>query len=465
MSNFLSNFTSDNYQNKKPKDQKKSSDLVDGQAIGQQEASEALHKKQVDENTGEAKQVTPGEKTVASPTAKEMAKPVSDDLLVKDTAFAKKKLLKRLCFGIVTLLILSCIFGFYYNQTHIKLPDFTGKPVSTAQTWADKHKITLNVKRLYDFDKKVNTVIKEPDKHTVIAKKKVVNLTVSLGADPKTKIKLPDFSKLSLAQARVFIKKEKLANTIIQLDYSETIATDSYIKQEFANQSLTSENFKREDNLTLFYSKGKEPVVKNIDVPDFSTQTKEQIDKWSKDKGVKIDFQTEGSNTVEADKVIAQSVAKGEKVSKADTIIVKRSLGKPLIVPDFSVLSFEEASAAGKELPVTVKQVYSESVAYGGFIDQSTRAGTQYFAKDNVPNISVVFSLGQVYIKDLTGQTQGDLQATFYNEYTAKGAPITYQVRYVDSSETKGVVVGQSSLNEAVPLNSHVIVMVSNGKR
>lgn len=464
MSNFLSNFTSDNYQKKPHKNQKKSSDLVESQAIGEQKETEALHKKQGDENTCEAKQVSPNDQTVANPATKEMAKTASDDLLVKDTAFAKKKLLKRLCFGAVTLLILGCICGFYYNQTHIKLPDFTGKPVSRAQTWADKYKINLDVKRVYNFDKKVNTIIKEPDKHKVITKKKVVDLTVSLGANPKTKIKLPDFSKLSLAQARKFVKKEKLDNTTIQLDYSETIAKDSYIKQEFTNQSLTSENFKREDNLTLFYSKGKELVVKNIDVPDFSSQTKEQIDKWSKDKGVKIDFQTEGSNTVEVDKVITQSVAKGEKVSKADTIIVKRSLGKPLIVPDFSEFSFEEASAAGKELPVAVKQVYSDSVAYGGFITQSISAGTQYSAKDNIPNISVFFSIGQVYIKDLTGQTQGDLQATFYNEYTAKGAPITYQVQYVDSSETKGVVVGQSSLNEVVPLNSHVIVMVSNGK-
>lgn len=44
MSNFLSNFTSDNYQNKPPKDQKQSSDLVDSQAIGQEEKSKALHK-------------------------------------------------------------------------------------------------------------------------------------------------------------------------------------------------------------------------------------------------------------------------------------------------------------------------------------------------------------------------------------------------------------------------------------
>lgn len=120
MSNFLSNFTSDNYQNKKNLKIKKSSDLVDGQAIGQQEASEALHKKQVDENTGEAKQVTPGEKTVASPTYKEMAKPVSDDLLVKDTAFAKETVKTSLFWYRHSIDFGVKHFGFYYNQTHIK---------------------------------------------------------------------------------------------------------------------------------------------------------------------------------------------------------------------------------------------------------------------------------------------------------------------------------------------------------
>lgn len=59
--------------------------------------------------------MTPNSKT-AIPAAKEMAKPVSDDLLVKDTAFAKKKLLKTSLFWCRILLILGCIIGFYYNQ-------------------------------------------------------------------------------------------------------------------------------------------------------------------------------------------------------------------------------------------------------------------------------------------------------------------------------------------------------------
>jgi serine/threonine-protein kinase len=44
--------------------------------------------------------------------------------------------------------------------------------VSTAQTWADEHKVKLEVKRVYDFDKEANIVIKESDKNRTISKKK-----------------------------------------------------------------------------------------------------------------------------------------------------------------------------------------------------------------------------------------------------------------------------------------------------
>lgn len=459
MSDFLSNFTSDTYQKTgKQVQEKESSDQVKSQVAEIKEHSDHDQQKLVEQNSSKPKKDSSIKQVV-----KESQNLANDKLLVKDMTFAKKKRLKRLFISVITAAVLACIFAFYYHQTHIKLPDFTGKTVSTAQTWADKHQIKLTVKRIYDFDKKVNTIINIPDKNKVLPKKKPVDLTVSLGPNPKTKIKLPDFGKLSVEQARAFIKKEKLENTTIQLDYSETIAKDSYIKQVFTNDSVTSEKFKREDNLTLIYSKGKEPIIKNIDVPDFSSQTKEQISSWSKEKGVKIVFESEGSNTVEVDKIISQSIAKGQKVSKADSIIVKLSLGKPMIVPDFSKFTFDESSSVGKELPVSVKQVYSDTVPYGGFISQSISAGTQYFVKDSIPTISVAFSLGRVYIKDMSGQTEGDLQATFYNDYTTKGASITYQVQYVDSSETKGVVVGQSILNEFVPLNSYVTMMISNG--
>ncbi|MDR1606589.1 MAG: PASTA domain-containing protein [Streptococcaceae bacterium] len=436
MSDFLSNFTTDNYTKEQALEQ-----TVD-------QTAEQSDNQPTDQPAEPEKQ----------PTG------VKDRLLVKDQSFARKKWLKQWLIGGISLLAVIGIFCFYYRQTHVKLPDFTGKSISTAQIWADQHKVKLAVKRVYNFDHQVNVVIKAADKNRTIAKHQTVNLTVSLGADPKAKIELPDFTKLSLDETRKFIKQNKLDNTTLQLDYSETVAKDSYIKQAFANPAVSPDNFKRQDNLTLHYSKGKEPIVQNIDVPDFSGQTKEQIKTWSQEKGVKVAIEMEGSQTIEADKVITQSVAKGQKVSKADTIVIKLSLGKPIVVPDFSQFSFDEANSAAKELPVIAKQVYSDTIAYGGFIGQSVGAGTQYFAKDTLPDVTVTYSLGRVYIKDLAGQTEGELQATFYNDYRSKGANISYRVQYVTSSETKGTVVGQTALNEFVPLTYTVTVKISNGQ-
>jgi serine/threonine-protein kinase len=484
MSDFLSNFTNDKYKadaDQKIAEESVKSDVTEAKAAPLVQANEEIETtsvSQVSEAVADAPVALAVEESAEERIERliekgkrergeiepKVSEEKSDDLVVKDQTFAQKQKRKKIMIGGSAVLVVLGISWFYYSQTHIKLPDFTGKEVSTAQTWADEHKIKLDVKRVYDFDKKVNTVIKEESKNRTIAKSKTVKLTVSLGADPKTKIDLPDFSKLSVGEARDFIKKNKLENTTVQLDYSETVANDGYIKQEFANKDVTAETFKREDNLTLHYSKGKEPIEKNIDVPDFANKTEEEIKTWSKDKGVKVDIVGEGNATIAADKVISQSVKAGEKVSKADTITVKLSLGKPMAVPDFSQFTFEESGSASKDLPVTPRQVYSDTVPYGGFISQSVAAGTQYFAKDTIPDITATYSLGRVYIKDLAGQTEGELQATFYNDYRSKGADITYQIQYVTHSATKGTVVGQSVLNDFVPLSYRIIVQISDGR-
>lgn len=463
MSDFLSNFTNDKYKKGQKSEANKTDEIDDQAGRPQDQANQAAEKKtRIATRQKETRKIH--QVLISDSEGEETSATHSEQLLVKDQSFAKKKRIKQLIIGFSTVFGVILIAWFYYSQTHIKLPDFVGKEVSKAQSWADQNKVKLDIKQVYDFNQKANIVLKEADKNKRIAKKKKVQLTVSMGANPKEKIELPDFSAVNVEQARTFVKDNKLENTTIQLDYSETVGEDTFIKQEFSNKNVTNSTFKREDNLILHYSKGKEPIEKNIDVPDFSTQTKEQIESWSSDKGVKVTTEYEGSETVETDKVISQSVAKGEKVSKADTITIKMSLGKPMIVPDFSKFTFDESSSAAKELPVLSKQVYSDTIAYGGFISQSVPADTQYFTKDTIPDIIATYSLGRVYLKDLAGQTEGELQGTFYNDYLSKGANITYQVQYVTSGETKGTVVGQSVLNEFVPLTFSVDVQISNGQ-
>ncbi|MEI5994584.1 hypothetical protein A5880_002170 [Enterococcus sp. 4G2_DIV0659] len=84
-------------------------------------------------------------------------------------------------------------------------------------------------------------------------------------------------------------------------------------------------------------------------------------------------------------------------------------------------------------------------------------------SKDEL-KVKVYYSAGQPYLKDLRGNTlEGDLQKQFYDEFQSKGATIQYNVRYVDSAEPKGTVVGMSAYNIFVPLEYTVDLDISLG--
>jgi eukaryotic-like serine/threonine-protein kinase len=178
MSDFLSNFTNDKYKKTVADHQDVASDVettvseVDTSSF-EQTASETFEATtEVGNELSENEIDSNSESTSTNLTTSTHEE---DDLLVKDQSFAKKQKMKRGIIACVSILAVIGISWFYYGQTHIKVPDFIGKSVSTAQTWADEHKVKLDVSRVYNFDEKVNQVIKATDKNRTISKKKRLN--------------------------------------------------------------------------------------------------------------------------------------------------------------------------------------------------------------------------------------------------------------------------------------------------
>ncbi|MCJ1969492.1 hypothetical protein [Pseudolactococcus carnosus] len=60
--------------------------------------------------------------------------------------------MKRFIIGGASCLAVASICLFYYKQTHVTLPDFTNKPVSKAQAWADDNQVKLVINRVYQLD-------------------------------------------------------------------------------------------------------------------------------------------------------------------------------------------------------------------------------------------------------------------------------------------------------------------------
>lgn len=448
MSDFLSNFNQSNYDETK---EKKSTDHQP--KVGDEKQS----------NPSKNETFGPKNQTNNDNTTKTRSKPLEDGTEFDPTYHQKKKK-KQLLIGIGTLVAICLLYFIYYQQTHVKLPDFNGKDLAEVRTWTTENKVKLKVEQEYNLDADANKIIAQKEKkNSKIKKGSEVTVTASLGPDPEEKLKLPDFMSMKKDEVEKWIKEHKAENVSIIDEYSEAKPKGEATRFEIVNKDVTKENYKRKDKANMYYSKGKETFEKNIAVPDFKNKMKSEVESWAKTNEINVTYEESSSADVPADSIISQSIEKDQKIAKKDSFTVTVSLGKGFVVPNFAEYTAEEASTAANGLEVQAKAIFTENTPYGQLISQSVAAGTELTNKDDL-KIKVLYSAGQPYLKDLRGNTlEGDLPKQFHDEFQSKGANIKYTVRYVDSAEPKGTVVGMSAYNLYVPLNYTVALDVSLG--
>lgn len=387
-----------------------------------------------------------------------------EEMTETDPTFKNKQKKKYILIALGLIVLSITIFLIYYQLTHVMVPNFEAKELSEVREWTSENNVKLEVKQKYDFDKDVNSIIHQSVKNRKIKKGSQLTVDASLGPDPEESLSLPVFKELSLDEAKLWIKEHKADNLAIIEEYSESINTGDFIKFEMTTKDVKPEDYKRKDKAKLYFSKGKEVFEKDISMPDFANKTKEEVNEWAKKNEISLKVEESDSDSVENGKVISQSISKGTKVAKKETLTVVISAGKAIVVPDFSQFTSDEAEGKAGGFQVQIKQSFSDAVPYGRFISQSIEVGKKFSEKDAKPAIQVVYSIGKPFIKDLRNNTlEGDLPKIFFDEYQAKGANITYEVHYVDSSVTKGTVVQMSSYNEFIPINSIIQIGVSKG--
>lgn len=463
MSDFLSNFTKNNYDGQKKETAKKTSEPEEN--LEETVSAEPVEEKKVSE---------PIKETPPSKEASRKAKPKSEEKMVSrfqteetefDPTYQKRQRKKYLFIGLATVLAAIALFFTYYQLTHVKVPDFVKKEISEVRTWGTENGVVIKVDQEYDFDTEVNNVISQavaPDKK--IKKGKTLTIKGSLGADPEEKIALPDFKSMDKTSASDWIAEHKAENITLLESFDDKVAKDEFIKQEAANKELKLEDYKRKDRLTIYYSKGKEVFEKNIEVPDFKGKALSEVTDWTKKNEVKLKTIKDFSNDVAVDTVISQETGKGTKIAKHEEIVVHISKGKAIVVPDYATYTMEEASSIESKVPVMIKNLFSSDVPYGQFISQSVEPGKEYTEGDTIPPVEVVYSQGRPYMKDLRGNTnEGDLPKLFFDEYQSKGAYIYYTVYYVDSSEPKGTVVEMSQYGQFLPIEATISIGISLG--
>ena len=378
-----------------------------------------------------------------------------------DVKYKKKKKKQKIILIVLTFVLILISFLTYYQLSRMLMPDFTGKSITEVNKWAAKNKINVETKQSFSLEVEKNHVIEQSVKaNQKVKKNSEITFTLSQGGNPDDIVALPDFKSMSEQQVEDLIKKEQLENLTLVTEFSEEVPSGQFINEELANEG-TRDTFKRADNGKIIFSKGKEVYKKDISVPDFSGKTQTEVESWAKTNEIELDIKKVASETIQNGQIVKQSIAPKEKVAKKTKMSIEVSGGKGIYVPDFSKLTKETAATQGN-LQVTVEERFSEEIPYGQLISQSKEIDEELTEADDL-KVDVVYSAGKPYLKDLSGEIEGDLQKIFFEEFHSKGANINYVVNYVNSELPKGTVVNSDAYGTYLPLDYTVTVNISLG--
>ncbi|MEI3605873.1 PASTA domain-containing protein [Pseudogracilibacillus sp. SE30717A] len=464
MSDFLSKFNKDKYQDMVNEQEDKNIKDEKVKKTENQEETDSQHKQEEQASAADLEKTVPELDTSPKlkPTfSRSSRRQDAEEEVEIDLDYQKKKRFRM--WLIIAGSVLACLllFFIYHLLVHVKVEDFADKPVSDARAWAKENDVEIELEQEYSMEHDANDIISQsvpPGKK--IRKGKTLQLVSSLGPDPEENIPLADFSKMNREEAETWIDENKAENLQLVAEYSDDIKEGKFIKFTIKDSDIDESEYKRKDSAAVYYSKGKEVFEKNITIPDFTGTPKEEVEKWVETNEIDMTYKEAGSDDIEAGHIISQSEKANEMIAKRDKMEVVVSLGEAVVVPNFWGLTAEEATSNYPDLDVTVKHVFNAEAPYGTLISQSVKADTKLTEKDN-KSVTVTYSQGRPYLHDFRGQLEGDLPRLFYEEYQSKGANIKYIVKFVDSPEVKGTVVGMSNFNEFVPMTYTVEIHIS----
>ncbi len=318
---------------------------------------------------------------------------VTEHEAVVDKSYFKKKLLTG---GIaaLTVIVLACLaVVLIWRARLVTVKDFTGRSAAEMRKWAAEYGLVLDEQNIYSEDVSEGLILTQDIREgTKLSPKSVIAVTVSSGVDPQALLEVPDLESMTGAQVREWINKHKLSATKIVEAASETVARGHVIEYRFGSVSVDRTNFRRGDSLTVYVSTG--------------------------------------SRTTDP--------------------------GSSVRVPDYSKIGKNAAADYDKNVKVTVREVYSTDVPFGGFVSQSVTAGER-ISKDTT--VVVCYSVGKPLLAELKGKSEGELAEIFY-KFNQSGANLTYRVEYVTRPAPRGQIVGASRSNEYVSVGEEIVIYV-----
>ena len=380
-----------------------------------------------------------------------------DHLVVEDKSYHKRKMAKWGIIGATTVALGVLIFFGIRMLGSVEVMDFSGTTWQSATQWGIQHRITLQQNNEYSIEYDEGVIFGQNiEPGTSIQSGSVLILDVSLGPDMTEVLDLPNFEDMTTGEINTWRTQNRIGNAVqVREESHETIEAGRFISLEHP-PAVDLAHFTRRDNLTLTMSSG----PRTFTMPNFVGRNQQDVEEWADENDVPVTFETVNDASAEVGVVLEQSIEARARFTLQDNLVITVSAGEAVIVPNFSLLSQEDAAEV-EGLTVVRRDRFSATVPFGRVIEQSIPAGTELL--DENPTVTVIYSLGRPFIDNLIGQSESVLARLFFENFVSKGANVTYTVRYVDSYEPRGQIINMSRFAEFIGMNDHITIDVSRG--
>ncbi|HHV72240.1 MAG TPA: Stk1 family PASTA domain-containing Ser/Thr kinase [Clostridia bacterium] len=221
----------------------------------------------------------------------------------------------------VGIILLFTVPNLFYVP-NVEVPDLIGKTLAEAQELLAKEKLSLSIIR-EEYSKELpaqSILYQDPAPKETVKQGRTVQVIVSRG--PKI-IKVEDVTNKPLRDAKVILNGQNLEIGKISYSYHPEIPAEYVIEQNPKNGTDVLEG----TEVDLKVSKGSEEVL--IEVPNFLNQPLDNVLKEIENLGLKVGrIDQQVNSTVQAGRVISQSVQPGEKVAAGKIIDLTVSKGE-----------------------------------------------------------------------------------------------------------------------------------------
>lgn len=364
--------------------------------------------------------------------------------------------------GAVAVVIIIFMSWFFFFRGITRMPDMTNWSQFQVDDWANTNKVKVDYEYEYHNSISDRYVIKQSISVNIKVKKNDdLTITLSEGPNPNDLVSVIDLSNATDNDIQNWIETNQLKNVRLNYGYNPLVPEGHIISYEFKSGSESS--FKRKDELVIEISKGTSTNQDKVTLPDLTKMTLSEALAWGESNHITIKTNYVYSNFVSADTILKQDINSGTKVGSNNIINLTISLGKQIIVPDFSKLTEVQATewATNNNVNMILNKNYSSHIEEGYFIEQSLQANEIMAQRDE---LTVTYSLGKIDIYSYVGSSILEMKSTL-DQLNLKGANITYTIEYVyTTSYSAGMVVSHSFEHSEVSPGSVMTILVSEGE-